>query len=353
MPVQICFPFIGDTIGGSHRSALLLIENLPASYQPVIVLHQEGAFSAFLREKGIPYLKLPIVDPVGRFTFFRQMRALMVCTLKVIRFFLKHPVDIVHTHDGRTHLTWCLACRIMNKRHVWHQRTVLSSSRLLRACIRLAGVVISPSHFLKNTFPKKLKKNTYVIMNPFAVPKTMPKKNPSSQIRILYLANYADQKQPRLFLNLAAALNTERPDCCEFMMAGRGIPEVLHDEAPAMIQLLDFQSEPSRLYEKADLLVSMGLNESFGRVIVEAMLAGVAVVASRSGGHVELVDEGRTGLLAEASSIKDYLTCCLQYIDCPNRIQTMTIAAYQWAANCCSVDQHIKQILSIYQESRV
>ena len=40
---RVCFPFVGDSLGGSHMSTLLLIEGLAQSrYEPVLVVHEEG-----------------------------------------------------------------------------------------------------------------------------------------------------------------------------------------------------------------------------------------------------------------------------------------------------------------------
>ncbi len=51
-----------------------------------------------------------------------------------------------------------------------------------------------------------------------------------------------------------------------------------------------------------DIVVVPSLNEGFGKVIVEAMSGGRAIVATRVGGIPELVEEGVTGLLVEPGS---------------------------------------------------
>ena len=55
------------------------------------------------------------------------------------------------------------------------------------------------------------------------------------------------------------------------------------------------------LYQEADVLVNPSLSETFGITLVEAMAAEVPVVATRVGGMVEIVEEGRTGLLTESA----------------------------------------------------
>lgn len=51
-------------------------------------------------------------------------------------------------------------------------------------------------------------------------------------------------------------------------------------------------------YAAMDVLALTSLNEGMPVAVMEAMAAGVAVVATRAGGVVDLVEEGRNGLLA-------------------------------------------------------
>lgn len=64
-------------------------------------------------------------------------------------------------------------------------------------------------------------------------------------------------------------------------------------------------SELPEIYASADLFVAPSITakdgdqEGFGLVIIEAMASGTPVVASRSGGIVDIIEDGKNGLLAE------------------------------------------------------
>lgn len=58
-----------------------------------------------------------------------------------------------------------------------------------------------------------------------------------------------------------------------------------------------FTKEAQTLMQLCDVMVLATENETFGLVLIEAMMCGVCVVASSSGGPLEIVDDGVNGLL--------------------------------------------------------
>jgi glycosyltransferase involved in cell wall biosynthesis len=67
------------------------------------------------------------------------------------------------------------------------------------------------------------------------------------------------------------------------------------------VKLLEFREDALSLINAADLFVLPSLAEPFGLVLLEAMALGKAVVATQAGGPLEIVEEGRTGLLVTPS----------------------------------------------------
>ncbi len=57
-------------------------------------------------------------------------------------------------------------------------------------------------------------------------------------------------------------------------------------------------SDPRTLLQASDIFVLASVGEAFGLVLVEAMACAVPVVGSRSGSLMEVVEDGRTGLLS-------------------------------------------------------
>ena len=65
----------------------------------------------------------------------------------------------------------------------------------------------------------------------------------------------------------------------------------------AQVHFRGFRSDPTAFYQAIDVFMMASTNETYGMVTLEALAAGVPVVAAATGGTVELVRHGHTGLL--------------------------------------------------------
>jgi glycosyltransferase involved in cell wall biosynthesis len=72
------------------------------------------------------------------------------------------------------------------------------------------------------------------------------------------------------------------------------------------IKILPPVTHPERIFRKYHILLMCSLSEAFGRVTVEALKSGIPVIASRTGGSTEIIEEGRNGFFYDPT-IKDSL----------------------------------------------
>ena len=115
--------------------------------------------------------------------------------------------------------------------------------------------------------------------------------------------------------------------------------------------LLGFSSNVQDVLTAFDVFVHASSIEAFGLVIIEAMIAGVPVVASATGGVPEIVSSGNNGFLftpESEESLLEKLQCILALNDDERKV--LSDAARKDVAERFNVERYTDDILSCYQE---
>jgi glycosyltransferase involved in cell wall biosynthesis len=124
-----------------------------------------------------------------------------------------------------------------------------------------------------------------------------------STILVLQVAALAPHKSQTDLLRAAAELK-DRPEV-QFWIAGEGeLRTALEAERARLgleagVRFLGFREDVTDLLRAADLFCVSSYLEGLGTSTLDAMAAGLAVVATRVGGIPEAVQDGVTGLLVE------------------------------------------------------
>ncbi|MBI1964195.1 MAG: glycosyltransferase family 4 protein, partial [Candidatus Rokubacteria bacterium] len=119
--------------------------------------------------------------------------------------------------------------------------------------------------------------------------------------RVLYVGRLSAEKNLPALVRAAAMLRDATP--LRLILVGAGpLEPALRAEAAAAGVAAEFrgvvpQPELPRVYAEADAFVLASFTEGHPKVLLEAMSAGVPVVASDCAGNRSLVADGRTGLL--------------------------------------------------------
>lgn len=123
-------------------------------------------------------------------------------------------------------------------------------------------------------------------------------------------ARCARQKDPMTFLAIAERVVKERDDI-EFLYIGDGemmdeMREYVADHALAdRVHLLGFRSDASRIVGALDVYLSTALYEGLPYSMIEAMRAGVPIIATNVVGNNELVVDGENGWLFSSKSVSE------------------------------------------------
>lgn len=131
----------------------------------------------------------------------------------------------------------------------------------------------------------------------------------------------------------------------ERLAAELGIPRVLH--------LVGHRADVEVCLSAMDLFVLPSLNEGMGRALVEAMAAGLPVIATKVGGVPALIDHDRTGLLvppADSAALADALRLLLRR---PEEAERLGRAAQAAITERFSADSMVQALERLYQETLV
>ncbi|MFD0978705.1 glycosyltransferase family 4 protein [Tropicimonas aquimaris] len=365
---RVLFPFSGETVGGSHVSALTLVGGLAdTGWEPVVGVHQPGGLlSDYLDTLGQPWIALPDLALPTMGSLRRQAPVFARATWPLCSLLRAQGIGIVHTNDIRMHQLWGLPARLAGATHLWHQRTP-TRNRRLDAYARLATRVATVSDYCRGELPPRLRGKAVVVTNPVILPE--PPDRAAARTRLLealgrpdagpvigFVSNITERKRPLAMVALASALRAAGHADAVFPMFGDARPPT-GPELDAAISGAGLQGTVVPMGPRfpiepwlagCDILIAPARREAFGRTLVEAMLCGTAVIASDEGGHREIVDHGRTGLLVPPDDPPALEAAARQLLADPATMHGIAEAARSEAEARYGLPAHVAAITALY-----
>lgn len=368
----VCFPFVGDALGGSHVSALLLIQALAAHprFEPELIVHGEGVVTQELRRRGLDYTLVPapeLTSPAQ--TPLARIGRIVARAPRLASHLRARRCRIVHTNDMRMHLLWAAPARLAGARFVWHQRSRYAPSRLTRCTQFLAHRVVCISSFGAGTMPSEVRPRLRVIDNPIEIPGTLDRAQardavvrefglPQQCVVVAFVGNLTAQKRPETFIAAAARLAATFPRPVAFVLLGadlEGRQPSLEEQARLhgiadRVHFLGFRHPVERWIAGCDLLIAPGFADAFGRTLVEAMAVGTPVIASASGGHSEIISDGATGVLVSVDDAAAFARAADALLRSPSTARQMADRAAQEVVPRYSISRHATAVTQLYAE---
>jgi glycosyltransferase involved in cell wall biosynthesis len=106
--------------------------------------------------------------------------------------------------------------------------------------------------------------------------------------------------------------------------------------------------DPRSLLQASDIFVLASVGEAFGLVLAEAMACGVPIVGSRNGSLLEVVDEGKTGLLATPLDAKAFADAIEMLARDVERRKQMGRQAVEHVRARFTVEKAVEETIRIY-----
>lgn len=350
----------GIMLGGGEYSFHELISRLPPEWLPFTVLPEDGKLFFKLRGTGIEsrIIPLPSIRPWAIVHIISSLKSHFQLTRNT-------RSCLIYANGSRAAFYGGLVGRTLKIPVIWHCRIVSKDPLLDYMLAKLSSCIIVNSQATKMRFRSKTQKKIRVVYNGI----DLKRFKEASIFRPKWI-----QPKWKVILVVARASRDKRHDLVLFAFekaAGSFLdhhlvcvgPPDASDKAwwhylqettskSAFSNRIHWIGEVDDIrpwYGMADVLVMPSENESFGRVLVEAMAVGVPVVATLGGGVPEIIRHGKDGLLARpgnAMEIADAINKILGEESLKKRLITSAMER----AEKFGLDTHVENMIKVFED---
>jgi glycosyltransferase involved in cell wall biosynthesis len=319
-----------EFVGGSEHSLLGLVRQFVRSddVHAIVTVPRAGSLSRAVEEAGGEWRAVPTArwTPFDPHTFRSKLwRARMIgAGLQDVpawtRLIRQTDADVVMTNTITSPVP-AVASKVARVPHVWCIREFASLDHDLRYALgepvsqRLiawlsAAVVANSRAVAAHYSPPVRADRMHVIFPGISVPPVTPNRIEHGELRILFLGRLTTQKGTEVAVRAAAAL-AAGPGRTVLRMVGPIDAEHREEleqlarslDASDVVELPGPTKQPATALEWCNVVLVCSPFEAFGRVTAEALTSGRPVVAIRSGGSPELVEDGVTGYLVDPDDV--------------------------------------------------
>jgi glycosyltransferase involved in cell wall biosynthesis len=290
--------------------------------------------------------------------------------MKLAGFAREKKIEIVHAHVARDYPLAALVTGRSNARLVLTRHVLFPMNRIHKLTLRRTARVIAVSEAVANALraqtifdPKKIT----VIHNGIEVDRFANGRelfrNESGKLRVGTIGHLAPIKGFDDFIRAAAIVCREREDV-EFIIVGedkseqrenRTALETLIDDLDLnqRVKLAGWIEDVASMLSTFDLFVSSARTEPFGLSIVEAMAAGVPVVATGSEGAREIIEPNQTGRLVPIGEVQETAKAIIDLLKDRNERERLAQNAQIAARERFSLQQMVAKTEQVYEEVTV
>jgi glycosyltransferase involved in cell wall biosynthesis len=312
---------------GPTNSLLLLLENLRSRFDQSVLLPGEGLFAERLAEQGV------------RFFSFPSLRKWKVPAM--VRLIRQNRIDLVYGNNtGSACKNALIAAKIAGVPFIYHIRAMAGTEgwRKVRL-LRFADATIAVSAACARSFSRFLgRRLPYVVHNGVTLRPTSPDRAaarrrlsevagiPADATVMVAVGNVDRRKATEYSVRATVRIVREVPSTFLLVIGRldrdpeyvRRIRCLVRDlELEGHVRILDFRADVLDLLEGCDLLLHTARDDPHPRVVIEAMAAGLPVVAFPIDGVAETVVDGETGYLAPAGNVTALAEAALQLVRDP------------------------------------
>jgi glycosyltransferase involved in cell wall biosynthesis len=355
-----------DGPGGAEMMVFRLSEELRARGHHVVPVGPRtgtGWMGDMFRDAGFSpetfWLKRP-VDPtcVGRF----------------VQLFRRHGVDVVHSHEFTMGVYGSAAARLLSIPHVLTMHGGFRATKALRRRIALrwaiqrSGNAVAVSRATGNEFAKDLgiRESAFTVVHNGVPSKAGDAAGvrrefgcAENDIVILAVGNLERNKNHRMLLEALVRLQQDglTVPWRLIIAAGRGGDEhdylleyVRAQRLEDRVHIAMGRSDINDLQALADVFVMPSLWEGLPMALLEAMVAGKAIIASATAGIPEAIVSGREGILVPPGDLDALVGALRILLSDPQRRRELGAAASERAHRDFTVQVMADRYEAMYRQ---
>ena len=245
--------------------------------------------------------------------------------LKLARFASENRIQIIHAHVARDYPLAALVARRSSAHLILTRHVLFPMNRAHKLTLRRTDRIIAVSQAVADELRSQRifsEDQIVLIHNGIDVDRFARgredrftnNKDADQNLRVGMIGHLAPIKGQEDFIRAAAIVCRRRRDV-EFVIAGedksrsgehrRRIETLIAElNLEQRLSLIGWVDDVAKLLSKFDLFDSPSRSEPFGLSIVEAMAAGVPVIATASEGAREIIDDRQTGRLVPIGDVE-------------------------------------------------
>ncbi len=361
MPVRILYLASSSNMWGARKSLADLLCSLDRrKFQPFVVLPEEGPLSWFLEERKIPFYILPLPS-WRKFKKWRRIPSTLFRLWKVIQ---REKVHLIHANSHFV-APYGIVCGKLTKTPViTHVRSLLTPDKIGKYLLRWSDMIICNSYATAEVFPSPMLKKVKVIYNGIDTDYFSPQRE--EKIRewkerwglgtepvVGYIGKISREKGVDLLIDILPEVLKRVPKA-KFMVAGKVRREKDEDLLQRLekfgnhVVLTGWLEDLPLFYSSIDVLLFPTRKESFGRVVAEALSCETPVVATKTGGVTEILEDGVTGYLVEEGKREDMVRKISHILLNPNLAKKMGKEGRKSVNLRFALSQQIGKVEAIY-----
>jgi glycosyltransferase involved in cell wall biosynthesis len=375
--IKIAFVCHDSGLYGAQKSILTLLLHLNEDvFEPHVIVPSHGPFVEQLQKVKIPFyvVEMPRWIPSPGEISFKYLRKFFknffLRLHDLSNLLLKLNVDIVYTNTI-VNINGAIAAKLIKKKHVWHLREAIKGNRELSSFLpsfllpyiikSLSNRILVNSEWLRNHYfgddaniqvvyncadPSDLK-----LMNSDKISLRQELGIPEHSYLIASIGALHARKGHEIFIRASEKIWSQYNNVF-FLIIGSGESEYqkylqsLAQSLPSQsrILFLGWRDDITSIIAGLDVVVVASQQEPFGRVIIESMAQGKPIVATRSGGPVEIVVDGVTGYLVYPRDDSAIAASVLRLLNDEKLRYSMGQAGYKRVTEKFSIDSYMADI---------